>query len=149
MAKNVKPVPEGFHTITPYITVKGAAKLIDFLKKAFNAQEKFRFPGPGGSVVHAELQIGDSMVMIGDARPDAPEMLGQLYLYVEDCDRLYRQAVAAGATSVRELADQFYGDRSGTVKDSFGNIWSVATHIEDVSSEEVTRRMQAMAKKAS
>jgi PhnB protein len=149
MPAKVKPVPEGYHTVTPYLTVKGAAKLIEFMKRAFGAEERFRFPGPGGTVAHAELKIGDSMIMLGDAGPQSPEMTGQLYIYIEDCDRYYRQALAAGATSVREPADQFYGDRNCSVKDSFGNIWSVGTHVEDVSSEEMQRRMQEMTKKAS
>jgi|SRR5579864_1629396 len=150
MAAKVRPVPEGYHTITPYITVKGADKLIDFLKKAFNAQERLRMPGPNGAIAHAEVQIGDSFLMLGEASPQFPALPTQVYLYVEDCDRFYKQALAAGATSVRDLEDQFYGDRSGTVKDSFGNIWSVATHVEDVSMQETQRRMkEMMARKAS
>ena len=144
----VQAVPTGYHTVTPYFTVKGAAKLIDFLKKAFNAEERFRMPGPNGTVAHAELKIGDSMVMIGDAGEQWPVKTGQVYLYLEDCDRYYKQALAAGATSVREPADQFYGDRNATVNDSFGNTWSIGTHVEDVSSEEMERRMQAMKKSA-
>ena len=150
MPAKVKPVPEGYHTITPYITVKGADKLIDFLKTAFGARERLRMPGPDGKIAHAELQIGDSVLMLGEASGQFPALPTQVYLYVEDCDKFYNQALAAGATSVRELEDQFYGDRNGTVKDAFGNIWSLATHVEDVSGEEVERRMQKMmAKKAS
>ena len=105
-------------------------------------------PGPNGTVAHAELKIGDSMVMIGDAGDQWPVKTGQVYLYLEDCDRFYKQALAAGATSVREPADQFYGDRNATVNDAFGNTWSIGTHVEDVSSEEMERRMQALKKSA-
>ena len=143
-----KPIPSGFHTVTPYLTIQGASKLIDFLKQAFDAKEIERMPGPDGTVGHAQLQIGDSMVMIGDAGDQWPVKTGQVYLYLEDCDRFYKQALAAGATSVREPADQFYGDRNATVNDSFGNTWSIGTHVEDVSSEEMERRMQAMKKSA-
>jgi PhnB protein len=146
MAPNVKPVPEGYHTVTPYLTVKGADKLVEFLKKAFGAQERFQMPGPDGKLAHAEIQIGDSVVMMGEGGGQAPIMPAQLYLYVDDCDRYYKQALAAGATSVREPATQFYGDRNATVKDMCGNVWSVATHVEDVSGEEVERRMKAMKK---
>ena len=145
-ATKVQAVPTGYHTVTPYFTVKGAGKLIDFLKQAFNAQEIFRFPGPGGTVAHAEVNIGDSRVMLGDAGEQWPVRTGQVYLYVEDCDRFYKQALAAGAKSVREPADQFYGDRNATVEDQFGNVWSIGTHVEDVSPEEMDRRMKAMKK---
>jgi len=137
-------IPKGYHTVTPYLTVSGAANVIDFMKKAFGAKELFRFPGPNGTVAHAEVQIGDSMIMIGDAGPQFPPMPAKIHLYVEDCDRYYKQALAAGATSVREMQDQFYGDRNGAVKDSAGNEWWISTHVEDVSSEEMQRRMAAM-----
>lgn len=137
-------IPKGYHTVTPYLTVSGAGNVIDFMKKAFGAKELFRFPGPNGTVAHAEVQIGDSMIMIGDANPQVPPMPAKIHLYVEDCDRFYKQALAAGATSVREMQDQFYGDRNGAVKDSGGNEWWISTHVEDVSSEEMQRRMAAM-----
>jgi PhnB protein len=145
-ATKVNPIPTGYHTITPYLTVKGADKLIDFLKQAFGAKEKFRMPGPDGRVMHAELEIGDSRLMLGDGRDQYPTQTAQLYLYVDDCDRYYKQALAAGATSHSEPATQFYGDRHGAVKDSWGNIWWTATHVEDVSQEEMERRMKAMKK---
>src|SRR5256885_1230336 len=132
MPANVKPIPEGYRTVTPYLTVKGAGKLIEFLTKAFGAKEKFRFPGPGGTVGHAEIKIGDSLVMTGDAGDASPAMPAQIYLYVDDCDRYYKQALAAGATSVREPANQFYGDRNASVKDMCGNVWYIGTHVEDV-----------------
>src|SRR5256714_12208875 len=109
----LKAVPAGYHTVTPYFTVKGAAKLIDFLKKAFDAEERFRMPGPNGTVAHAELKIGDSMVMIGDAGEQWPVKTGQVYLYLEDCDRFYKQVLAAGATFVPAPADQVSGERNG------------------------------------
>lgn len=146
MATKVKPVPEGYGTVTPYLTVKGAGKLIDFLKKAFGAQERFRMPGPDGTVAHAEVGIGDSIVMTGEGGGQWPIMPAQLYLYVDDCDRYYKQALAAGATSVREPADQFYGDRNAGVRDMCGSIWYMATHVEDVSGEELDKRMKAMQK---
>ena len=148
MPNKVNPIPEGYRTVTPYLTVKGADKLIDFLQKAFSAKEKFRMPGPDGKVAHAEMTIGDSNVMIGEGGNQWPVMPAQIYLYVDDCDRYYKQALAAGATSVREPADQFYGDRNATVKDNFGNVWSLATHVEDVSPQEVEKRMKAMMSKS-
>ena len=135
-------MPEGYHTVTPYLTVKGASDLVEFLKKAFGAEETFRM-GDGGKITHAEMRIGDSMVMLGDA-PDEP-MPGMLHLYVQDVDRLYERALELGATSIREPADQFYGDRSAGVKDRFGNQWWLATHIEDVPPEEMERRAAAAA----
>jgi PhnB protein len=142
----VKPIPEGYRTFTPYFVVEGAADFIQFLKKAFNAEEKFRFPGPGGKIGHAEVQVGDSMVMLADANPEfAPTRIGA-YLYVADVDSTFKKAVAAGAQAKREPANQFYGDRVATVIDRWGNQWSVATHIEDVSPEEMERRMKAQKK---
>ncbi len=139
------PIPEGHHTVTPFLRVADAAKLIDFLKQAFAATETFRMDGPDGTVAHAEVKIGDSIVMIGQA-PAGQAMQAMLHLYVPDTDAVYRSAMAAGATSIREPADQFYGDRSGGVRDICGNEWWMATHIEDVSQEEMERRMAAMAK---
>ncbi len=139
----IKPVPDGFHTITPYLTVIDANGLLDFIKKAFNAKERHVMRGPDGSVGHADLVIGDSHVMLGQARGEWTPMHAQLYLYVTDCDAWYRQAIAAGATSVQEPKTQFYGDRHGCVKDLCGNLWWMATHVEDVSNEEMARRMKA------
>lgn len=142
----VKPIPEGYHTITPYLVVQGAAQLIDFLKQAFEAEEIHRMARPDGTIMHAEVKIGDSRVMIGEAQGEFTPMLAMLHLYVNDTDAVYRQALQAGATSLREPEDQFYGDRIGGVRDSFGNQWWMATHIEDVSSEEMTRRAAEQAK---
>ena len=144
--KNVKPIPEGYRTITPYLVVKGADKLIDFLKKAFGAEERFRMPGPNGTIAHAELKIGDSMLMTADGAREWQPMPSMIHLYVEDCDRFYKQAVDAGASSVHTPELQFYGDRRAVVKDTFGNVWYMATHVEDVSAEEMQQRMQTMAK---
>jgi PhnB protein len=141
------PIPKGFGTVTPFLTVTEAGKLIDFLQQAFAAQVKFRMDAPDGSVRHAEVKIGDSMVMIGQVEP-GKEMPLMLHLYVPDTDVIYRSAVAAGATSIREPADQFYGDRSAGVRDAWGNQWWMATHMEDVSQEELERRMAAMATKS-
>jgi PhnB protein len=139
----IKPVPEGFHTITPYLTVKDANSELDFIKKAFKAKEHHIMRGPDGSIGHADLVIGDSHVMMGQARGEWTAMPGQLYLYVPDCDASYRQALAAGATSVQEPKTQFYGDRQACVKDCCDNLWWIATHVEDVSDEELQRRMKA------
>ena len=132
----VKPVPDGYHTVTPYLTVKGANSLIDFIKRVFDGEETFRMGGD--TVRHAEMRIGDSMLMLGEA-PDEP-VPGMLYLYMPDTDTVYKRALAAGATSLREPTDMFYGDRTASVKDAFGNQWWIATHIEDVSPEEQERR---------
>ncbi len=137
------PIPEGHHTVTPFLRVKDAAKLIEFLKPAFGAVVTFSMNGPGGSVMHAEVRIGDSMIMIGQSEDALRSMI---HLYVPDTDAVYKSALAAGATSIREPADQFYGDRSAGVKDFCGNEWWMATHIEDVSQQEMERRMAAMAR---
>jgi len=144
----VKPIPEGYRSVTPYLIVQGASKLIDFAKLAFGAEETFRMPGPGGAIMHAEMRIGDSMVMLSDATPENPPMPIMIHLYVEDADRVYKRALAAGASSLREPADQFYGDRSAGVKDAFGNQWWLATHIEDVSPQELQKRAAAMGQPA-
>src|SRR5579872_968534 len=136
-------VPRGFGTVTPFLTVKGAARLIEFMKEAFDAQVIFRMDGPNGTLAHAEVKIGDSMVMIGEA-PEGQEMRAMLHLYMPDTDATYKSALAAGAVSIREPADQFYGDRSSGVRDFCGNQWWIATHIEDVSVEEMQRRMAKM-----
>jgi len=143
----VKPVPEGYHTVTPYLTLDDVAVAIDFLKKAFSAVQTFASTDPDGNIRHAEVRIGDSMVMLGQAREEWHPKPGNFYLYVPDVDAVYKQAIAAGGTSVREPADQFYGDRVGGVDDSQGNSWWIATHIEDVSEEEMKRRAEAAATK--
>lgn len=139
----VKPVPDGYHTVTPYLVCTNAAKVIDFAKAAFGAEELFRIDAPGGKIGHAELKIGDSMVMIADEGEGHPAMPAMLNLYVPDADAVFGRAVKAGATVVRELADQFYGDRSGGVKDAAGNQWWISTHVEDVSPEEMERRAKS------
>jgi PhnB protein len=138
----VKPVPDGYHTITPFLNVKGTAELIDFLKAALGAEEVMRMPGPGGGVMHAEVSIGNSRLMLSEAMQTAPSS-SSFYLYVNDVDALYKRAVSAGATSQSPPTDQFWGDRMATVKDSFGNTWSIATHKEDPSPEEIAKRMAA------
>lgn len=137
---NVKPVPEGYHTVTPYLVADGAAKLLDFVKQAFGAEERFRMDTPEGGIGHAEVRIGDSVVMMADVPSDGRAMPGLLHVYVDDCDATYRRALEAGATSAREPADQFYGDRTAVVEDAFGNQWSIATHVEDVPPDEMERR---------
>ena len=145
----VQPIPTGYHNITPYLIVRNAAAAIDFYKKALNAVELMRFPGPGGKIMHAEVKIGDSPVMLAEEMPEegyvGPQTLGgvgvSMMLYVEDVDTRFAQAVAAGATIKRPVQDQFYGDRTGTLVDPFGHVWSIGTHKEDVSTEELQRRM--------
>jgi uncharacterized glyoxalase superfamily protein PhnB len=139
----VKPIPDGYHSITPFLIVDGAPELIDFAKQAFGAEETFRMPGPGGQIMHAEMRIGDSMMMLSDASPENPPMPAMIHLYVPDAEAVYKRALQAGASSIREPADQFYGDRSAGVKDRFGNQWWLATHIEDVSPEEMEKRAAA------
>ena len=145
----VQAIPAGYHNITPYLMVRNAAAAIDFYKKAFNAVELMRFPGPGGKIMHAEVKIGDSPVMLADEMPEeghaGPQTLGgvgvSMMLYVEDVDTRFAQAIAAGATIKRPVQDQFYGDRTGTLVDPFGHVWSIGTHKEDVSMDEMQRRM--------
>jgi PhnB protein len=136
----VKPIPDGYHAVTPYLIVDGAAKLIDFLKETFGATELFRMGAPGGKVGHAEVKIGDSNIMIADNSAEWASRPAMLYVYVKDVDDTHKRALAAGATQVKEPANQFYGDRSSGVTDAFGNYWGIATHVEDVSSEELERR---------
>ncbi len=138
----VKPIPEGYHTVTPLLSVKGAARLIDFMKKAFNATEVYRFPAPDGSVMHAEMKIGDSVVMLGEAMGNAPPMPIALYLYIEDVDKTYKAALNAGGESLDGPTDQFWGDRVATIKDFAGNKWWIATHVEEVDADELTKRAQ-------
>jgi PhnB protein len=149
MPNKVQPIPKGYHTVTPYLIINGAAKAIDFYKKAFGATELMRMPGPGGKIGHAEIRIGDSPVMMADEHPEmgarGPNSTGNtpvsMLLYVEDADKVFNQAIAAGAKSLRPMKDQFYGDRMGTLQDPFGHVWSIGTHVEDVSPEEMKRRM--------
>jgi len=151
---SVNPIPEGYHSVTPYINVKNANAAIEFYAGNFGATEVMRLPGPGGKVMHAEIKIGDSHVMLADEFPEmgaqAPEHFGgspqHLMIYTEDCDAMFQKAIAAGSTEVRPLADQFYGDRSGTLKDPFGHQWTIATHVEDVTEEEIAKRMADMCK---
>ena len=148
----VKAIPDGYHSVTPYLICRGAAKAIDFYKQAFGAKELFRIDGPGDSVGHAEIKIGDSPVMLADEFPEmqarSPESYGgspvSIMLYVEDVDKVVDRAVANGAKVVRPVQDQFYGDRNGTLTDPFGHTWTIATHKEDLSSEEMKRRAEAM-----
>ena len=147
----VKPIPEGYHTLAPYLAVDNAAQAIDYYKNAFGAKERVRMEAPGGAIGHAELEIGDSVVMLSDPFPQAstkpPKELGgssaAVFMYVEDVDAVVKQAVDAGATVLMEVADQFWGDRFGTVQDPFGHTWSIATHVEDVSPEEIAERGKA------
>jgi len=148
---SVKPIPDGYHTVTPYLCVRGAAAAIDFYVKAFGAEEVLRMTLPNGAVGHAEVKIGDSRVMLGDESPEwgskGPQSLGGtptgLCVYVEDVDAVFARAVAAGAAVERPVVDQFYGDRSGTVIDPFGHKWTIATHKEDLSPAEMQARMDA------
>jgi len=142
----VKPVPKGYHTVTPSLVVKGAAKLIDFIKAAFGGEEVMRMPTPSGEIMHAEVKIGDSIVMLNDAMQQ-PVTTSSLFLYVPDVDGLYKRALKAGATSVSEPADMFWGDRMAQVKDHFGNSWGIATHREDVSPKEMQKRAEAAMKR--
>ena len=139
----VKPIPDQYHSVTPYLTAAGTAQLIEFLKKAFGATETERVARPDGGVMHAEVKIGDSMIMLSDGGGEWKPMPTALYLYVTDADATYKRALAAGATSVMEPATQFYGDRHGSVKDPSGNIWWIATHVEDVSAEDLRKRVEA------
>ena len=147
----VNPIPEGYHSVTPYLIIRGAADAIEFYKKAFGATELFRFPGPDGKIGHAELQVGNSRIMLADEYPDmgynGPQTLGgspvALMIYLADVDTVFNRAVEAGATVKEALQDKFYGDRIGTVIDPFGHRWHLATHQEDVSMEEMERRAKA------
>ena len=143
----VKPIPDGYHTVTPYLTVDNPQEVIDFLKKALDAQETFAMRDDKGNVRHAEVKVGSSMLMIGGAHDQWKARPGNFYVYVDNVDTVYKRALAAGGKSISEPADQFYGDRHGGVTDSQGNNWWIATHIEDVSSEELERRAKAWEQK--
>ena len=152
MKANVHYIPAGYHTATPYLIVNGAARAIEFYKQVFGATETFRMTGPGGKLGHAEIKIGDSQIMLADEFPEmdarSPEAMGgtpvSLLLYFEDADAVFARAVAAGAKTLRPVQDQFYGDRAGTVADPFGHKWTIATHKEDLSPEEVQKRAAAL-----
>ena len=152
MTDSVKPVPDGYHSITPYLVVKRGTEAIEFYKKAFDAEERFRMNGPDDkSIGHAELKIGDSLFMLADEFPEmkslSPETIGgsavSMYLYVKDVDATFNKAVSAGATVIKPVTDQFYGDRSGYLKDPFGHLWSVATHKKDLSPDEMKKAAEA------
>ena len=148
----VQAIPAGYAGVTPYLIIRDAARAIEFYQKAFGATELMRFPGPDGTIGHAEIKIGDGVVMLADESPEmghkSPQTLGgtaiTLLFYVPDVDAQFARAVAAGGTVKNPLKDQFYGDRSGTIADPFGHIWTIATHTEDVSPDEMQRRMAAM-----
>jgi PhnB protein len=149
---NVNYIPKGYNTITPYLVIKGAAKAIDYYKNVFGATVVVRMDGPHGAVGHAELQIGDSRIMLADENPQmgnrSAESIGgspvSLYVYLPDCDKVVDKAVAEGAKVLKPVADQFYGDRSGFIQDPFGHLWGIATHKEDVSDAEMKERMKKL-----
>ena len=151
MTNKVKPIPEGYHTLTPYLTIRNAAAALDFYKRAFGADETFRIASPDGKIGHAEIRIGDSAIMLSDEFPEmgarGPESIGgspvMLHLYVENVDALVDRAVQAGGKLERPVADQFYGDRGGLITDPFGHKWWIATHVEDVPPDELERRSKA------
>jgi PhnB protein len=142
---SVKPIPEGYHTVTPYLTSADATALLDFVTRAFGATLNHVMHGPDGAIAHADVTIGDSHVMMGQSRGEWAPMPAQLYLYVPNCDAMFQQAVSVGATAVQEPATMFYGDRHSCVRDGNGNLWWLATHVEDVPAEELTRRAAAAA----
>jgi uncharacterized glyoxalase superfamily protein PhnB len=150
---SVKPIPDGYHTVTPHLAVRDAAKALDFYAKAFGAEELYRMPGPGGVVMHAEVRIGDSIVMLGEEDPQrgasSPQTIGgspvSLLVYVKDVDASFARAGAAGCTTQMPPTDMFWGDRYGKLQDPFGHHWALATHKEDVAPEEMAKRMAAMA----
>jgi len=148
----VNYIPKGYNTVTPYLVIKGAAKAIDYYKNVFGATVVVRMDGPNGMVGHAELQIGDSRIMLADENPQmgnrSAESIGaspvSLYVYLPDCDAVVAKAVAAGAKTLKQVENQFYGDRSGFIQDPFGHLWGIATHMEDVSPQEMKERMKKM-----
>ena len=147
----VQPIPDGYHTVTPYLIVDGAAGAIEYYRKAFGASELLRMPDPQGRIGHAEIRIGDSVIMLADEHHEmgyrGPRTLGgtsvSILLYLADVDAVFERAISAGGKALRPVADQFYGDRMGTLEDPFGHVWTLGTHIEDVSPEEMKRRMAA------
>ncbi len=151
MAQKAQAIPQGYHTVTPSLFVAGAAKAIDFYKKAFGAEERMRFPAPDGSIMHAELTIGDSIVMLADEMPDqggrGPKSIGgtpvSFFIYRENVDAAWKQAVAAGAKEIMPLADQFWGDRTGCLEDPFGHQWWLAQHIQDLTPEQLQKNAEA------
>jgi PhnB protein len=151
MSGKVNPIPEGYHSVTPYLCVNDAARAIEFYKEAFGATERMRMEAPGGKIGHAEIQVGDSIIALADEFPEmnfrSPQTVGgvsaHFMIYVEDVDARVEAAVAAGAKLTRPVKDQFYGDRTGGVEDPFGHHWYIATHVEDLSPEEIKRRMDA------
>ena len=151
MSDKAKSIPKGFHSVTPYLCVHDAARAIEFYKEAFGATEIMRMEAPGGKIGHAEIQIGNTIVMLADEMPEmsfrSPRSLGgptsHFMIYVEDVDARVEQAVAAGAKLVRPVKDQFYGDRSGGVEDPFGHLWYIATHVEELTPEEINQRLAA------
>ena len=150
----VKPIPEGYHSVTPYLVIKGASAAIDYYKRVFGATERMRMDAPGGMIGHAELNVGDSVVMLADEFAEqgfrGPRAFGgspvSLLLYVENVDDVWKRAIQAGAKELKPLSDQFYGDRMGTLEDPFGHVWSLATHVEDIPPEEMQRRSEEMMK---
>jgi PhnB protein len=148
----VKAIPDGYHSVTPYLSIRGAAQALEFYERAFNATELFRLVAPSGEIGHAEIRIGDSAIMLADPCEEGsfrhPQSLGGssvgLHLYVEDVDALFAQAVAAGAKTIRAVQDQFYGDRTGTLEDPFGHVWFLATHKEELTPEEINQRAEAL-----
>ena len=152
MSDEVRPIPEGFHSLTPYLVVKDAAKAIDFYSRALGAQERYRMAAPDGSIMHAEIQVGDSILMLAEENPQmgtqSPQALNgtavNLFLYVEDADASFKQAIDAGAKELLAPQDMFWGDRYGKLQDPFGHEWSIATHTEDLTPEQIGERAQAM-----
>src|SRR5262245_66110234 len=152
MTTKVKPIPDGYHAVTPYLYLKGATKALEFYQRAFGAQVRMKMDGPNGTIGHAEIQIGDSAIMLSDECPQigarSPQSIGGsavgIHLYVEDVDKVFNQAVAAGAKIMAPIENKFYGDRNGSLIDPFGHIWYVSTHKEDVSPEEIGKRAAAM-----
>lgn len=152
MSTSVQPIPAGYHSVTPYLLIRGASDAIAFYIEAFGASEVLRLAGPDGKVGHAEIRIGNSHVMIADEHPDmdflGPQSRGgttvSLLIYVEDVDAVFAKAIKAGATELRPLCDQFYGDRSGTITDPWGHVWSIATHTEDLTPEEIQQRFREL-----
>ena len=151
MKEHVKPIPKGYHSVTPYLVVENAAKALDFYKHAFGAKEMFRMDGPGGKIAHAEIQIGDSRVMLADESPEmnsrAPGSIGEtpvsLMIYTENVDTVFKAALKAGGIQTRAVEDMFYGDRTGSLTDPFGHQWHIATHKEDLTPEEIQHRAMA------